>query len=384
MRRIRVCVQCAAAVVAALLAAGGCLPRSGQMPPPINVGQNLQAEYVVSPAAHPAGLAAAPDGRVFYTEKETGRIRVIKDNAPLDQPFAELPVNYAGDRGLLGIALHPDFSLNGRVYVFYTRSDTGVSTNDPQAVVDNRVVYFQAAGDTASGGEVFVASLPAGANTLRVGGRIGLDREGLLFVALGDLTDENSAQNNAFLVGKILRYKADGTIPAGNPIKDSPVFARGLRDPGGLTFDPDTGAPFVIDRNASGDQEINRVQKGSNYGWPDVTGPLSTAAELDFAALNPDYADPIVASGTNPVTWIGAAFNPSAKYGPNTFLGLFYGVQDDGRVLSLELSTARTAAVTTTRFAASLPTPITDLAFTPAGTLYVATQDAILRIVPFP
>jgi glucose/arabinose dehydrogenase len=359
----------------------GCLPASDELPPPIDVAQGLRAEYLVAEALHPSALATAADGRVFYTEKDTGAIRVIKDGTLLEQPLATVPVNSAGQRGLLGVALHPRFEDNGRVYVFYTRSDTGLSTSDPQAVIDHRVVYFQVQGDVSGTGEIFVLSLPAGTSTERIGGRIAFAPDRTLWVALGDCLDAEAAQGGDFPYGKILRYNDDGTIPETNPTAGSPIYAVGLREPRGLAFDPQTDAGFVTERSAGGLHEVNRILRGKNYGWPQVVGWADTAAEQEFAAQNGDYADPITESTR---ALIGASFNPSTKYGPDARLQLFYGVSDAGRVLRLELSAERTAAVATKLFAAGLPTPVTDVAFTPAGTLYVACENAVFRIVPVP
>lgn len=384
MSRVSATVRCAAVFAAGALVSVGCLPFPGQAPVPVDVAKGLRAEYVVSGAARPAALALAPDGRVFYTEKNTGRIRVIAEGALLEEPFAELPVNCAGDRGLLGIALHPNFNLNRRIYVFYTRSDTGQSSDDPPAVVDNRVVYFEAQGNLARDGEIFVASLPVGSGTKRVGGRIGFAPDGTLFVALGDLTQTEAAQAVDLLPGKVLRYHDDGTVPLDNPVAGSPVYARGLRDPRGLTFDPQSDVAFVTDRNENGSHEINRILAGRNYGWPEVVGRATTPAELAFAAENPDYVDPLLESGSERSVFEGAAFNPSTKYGSDARLQFFYGLRDKGRVRSLQLTAQRTAAVKSESFATGLPTPITDMAFSPAGTLYVASADAVLRVVPIP
>jgi len=103
------------------LVVAGCLTLPGQ---PQRVGPMRLAETRVSGAADPTAMAVASDGRVFYTEKNTGLIRVLGPNGLAETPFAEVPVNFAGQRGALGIALHPDFTTTPRVYVFYTRSDT--------------------------------------------------------------------------------------------------------------------------------------------------------------------------------------------------------------------------------------------------------------------
>ena len=298
-------------------------------------------------------------------------------------PFATVPVNYAKRRGLLGIALHPDFEDTPRVYVFYTRSDTGQATDDSQAVIDNRVVYFEANGNVAAGGEVFITSLPADAGTGRVGGRITFAADGKLLVSIGDITDPTGAASTRLLVGKILRYNDDGTIPADNPMADSPVYVRGLRDPRGLCIDPTDAAPFVLDRNENGrNEEINRVQAGQDGGWPDVVGKASSTAEQTYAAANADYVDPLLDTGSLNVGLIGGSFNPSTRYGPDTELRFFYGEANTRRVRSAELNAARTAFTANELFAHYLPGVITDVAFTPAGTLYVACEDAILRIVP--
>lgn len=366
-----------------LLLLGGCPPQSEENPPPIQVAAGLQAEYVVADAASPSVLIAAQDGRVFYGEKNTGQIRVIKDGVLLEEPFAVVPVNSAGERGLLGLALHPAFVTNGRIYAFYSRSDTGEPTNDSQAIVDHRVVYFEPAekdGDVSTGTEVFVASFPTASALTRIGGHIVFAADRTLLVALGDLEDAASAQDPALPLGKILRYRDDGTIPADNPSPDSAVFAAGFCDPRGLTIDPESGVPFLTERSADSFNEINRLQSGSNYGWPVVVGFADTPDELAFVDEHPEYGDPLTQSHS---AYAGAAFNPSGKYGPSLRLQLFYGVSDRAQVVSLGLSPERTASLEGRTFASGFPSAITDVAFTPAGTLYVACTNALLRIVPF-
>lgn len=358
-----------------------CIRPPGQVPP-LTVAENLDAEFVVSGADFPSALAFADDGRVFYTEKNSGRIRVIADGVLLPEPFAELAVNSAGDRGLLGIARHPDFENNQRIYVFYTLSDSGASTADPQAVVDNRVVYFEAAGNVAAGSEIFVVSLPAGAGVINVGGRIAFAADGTLFVALGDLGDGGSAQDTSTRNGKILRYTDDGRVPADNPIADSPVYAVGVRDVRALAFDPQSGRPFITERNPAGQHEINRIEAQGNLGWPQVTGKADTADQLAFKDANPAYSDPILDTGGAAPHLAGGSFNPSARYGPDTSGEYFYAEAAKLRVLRMRLTADRAGLDSTRVFATGFPTPITDVAFTPAGTLYVACENAVFRIVP--
>lgn len=384
MRRMGTCVQWAALTAIGTWCATGCVPATDG-PEPINVAAGWQAEYVVADAAQPTALAFATDGRVFYTEKSTGNIRVVKDGVLAAQPLASVPVNSAGDRGLLGIALHPRFQDNRRVYVFYTRSDTGVSTDDPRAFIDHRVVYFvvdEAEGVISTTGETFVASIPVGEATVRIGGRIAFAADRTLLVAVGDGTDVDAAQDDELYWGKVLRYNDDGTIPADNPNPASPIYARGFREPRGLTLDPDSGYVLLIERSLDGLHEVNRLQTGTNYGWPLVVGFATTAEELAFVAEHDDYADPMMES-THQL--VGGGVNPSTRYGASLLLRLFFGWNEAARVASVALSPEGTATVgVAEKFATGLPTPINDVAFTPAGTLYIATDDAVLRVVEAP
>jgi glucose/arabinose dehydrogenase len=365
-----------------VLLLGGCPPKPDDTPQALHVAPDLTAQFVIANAAYPSVLAPTDDGRIFYTEKNTGQIRVIRDGALLEEPFATVPVNFAGERGVLGLALHPGFNVNGRVYVFYSRSDTGLATDDPQAIVDHRVVYFEATekgSDVSTNSEVFVVSLPTASALTRIGGRITFDNERRLLVALGDEEQPDDAQDPTSPLGKVLRYNDDGTLPGGNPSPTSPVYAAGFCDPRGLTIDPESGSAFMTERSADTFNEVNRIQAGSNYGWPIVVGFADTPDELDFVAQHSEYGEPVAQMRQ---ALVGAAFNPSGKYGSKLVLQLFYGVSDRKEVFSLPLSIARTASEQRVLFASNLPSAITDVAFTPAGTLYVACANAILRILP--
>lgn len=373
-----ICLGLGAIVLTGAFLLSGCLPVA-ETPRPIGVGNGLQTTYVVVDAQFPAALAAADDGHVYYAEKETGAIRVIRNGTLLDTPFATVPVNFAGDAGLLGIAVHPAFADNHRVYVFYTRADTGLATNDPQAILDNRVVYFNSQdGDTADGVEVFVASLPPGeGEPYQIGGRIAFDAGGKLLVAFGDTTKPEAAQDANYLFGKLLRYNDDGSIPADNPIAGSPIYAAGLREPRGLARDPNTDAFFLTELGAAFSNEINRIAGAGNYGWPDVIGFVDSPDEQSFVDQRPAYEEPLYVTARD---LVGAAFNPSTKYGPQSLNEFFFAVGNRGEVRRLELTADRAGAVRSRVFASGFPAPITDLTFTPAGSLYVACRTAVFRI----
>src|SRR5262245_17576832 len=118
------------------------------------LAQSVQSDYHVVDAV-PAGLSGPraltflPDGRVLIAEKATGRIKVLKNGVLLAKPFVDLPVNFAGGRGALGLAADPNFASNKLVYVLYTRSSTGLDTAVPAQISDLRLSRFVASGDTA-------------------------------------------------------------------------------------------------------------------------------------------------------------------------------------------------------------------------------------------
>lgn len=366
-----------AALMVSLSAATGCTLAPGNFP----VSKDDEAQPTATAANFAYALAPTDDGRVFFSEKNGGRLRVIRSGALLDPAVAQVSVNRAGDGGLLGVALHPGFATNGRVYVFYSLSDTGENTSDPVAIIDHRVVYFDVVDNQAAGDEVFVASFPVGDSTTRIGGRIAFGADGKLYVAVGDQGNPDAAQDLASPSGKIHRLNDDGSIPDDNPFPGSTVFALGVRDVRGMTVDPVTGRLLVIDRNEGGNEEINDVLAGENLGWPAVVGAADSDAERAFAADTPSYGDPLYVRG-NSAGLAGLAVNPSTRYGLASRNHLFFGEDAAARVTVARLDAARTGVRSTAPFTGSFPGGITDVAFTPAGTLYVATQTTVYRVAP--
>jgi glucose/arabinose dehydrogenase len=321
---------------------------------------------------------------VFYAEQQTGRLRVLIDGAPQDAAVADVPVNASGDRGLLGVAVDPNFATSGRVYVFYSRSDTGADTTDSRAILDQRIVYFTLAGNTAPDGEVFVASIPAGTSDTHVGGRLAFGADGKLYAALGDLGDPGAAQDGNSLAGKVLRLNSDGTVPSDNPTAGSAVYARGLRDPRGLSFDAASDSLYCVDRQSGERSELNRVTAGANLGWPIVTGAADTADEEAFAATTPVVAPLLTTGGAQARLFAGVTVNPSYRYGPTTFGHVFYADANNGRVIEVTLDAGRTSVTREATFASNFPEAIADVMFTPAGTLYVTTESEVFRLAPRP
>jgi glucose/arabinose dehydrogenase len=225
-------------------------------------------------------MAVAPDGRVFVCEQQ-GRLRVVKDDALLAAPFVTLAVDSYWERGLLGVALDPDFATNRHLYVNWT------VPNPPR----QRISRFTASGDVAAAGSeatifemdpqsVTGQSTPGG----HIGGAIHFGIDGKLYIATGDLTAGSPAQSLTNLFGKILRINKDGTIPSDNPFyatasgKNRSIWAIGLRNPFTFAVQPGTGRIYINDVGSSQYEEVNEGKRGANYGWPNTEGPTTNAA----------------------------------------------------------------------------------------------------------
>jgi glucose/arabinose dehydrogenase/regulation of enolase protein 1 (concanavalin A-like superfamily) len=262
------------------------------------------AETVVTlPPYKPVGLTWAPDGRIFIWQ-EDGIVRIVKNGALLPTPFIDIRprVNTVNDRGMLGLALHPNFASNGYVYLLYTYEE-GNNPNDPAPKTARltRVQANPANPDVAlAGSEVVILgsigvppcdNYPAGSDCIgsdydsHTIGTVRFAPDGKLFVSVGDgasydFVDARAlrAQNLNRYEGKILRINPDGSAPGDNPFDDgtnsirSKIYSYGLRNPYRFALHPVTGEPYIGDVGWGTWEEQNRG-RGANFGWPCYEGP---------------------------------------------------------------------------------------------------------------
>ncbi len=221
---------------------------------------------VVTGLSAPWDIAFVPSGGFLVTERDNGVILRVDGGSvtELTGPGADTirgGVSTEGEAGLLGLALHPDNPE--LLYVYFTRNDGNV------------VMRFDLDGTTLRGGVDVVAGIPAA--RIHDGGRIAFGPDGFLYITTGDAADQPLSQNVDSLAGKILRVvadgsNADGTAAPGNPF-NTEVWAYGLRNSQGLGWVSD-GRMYASEFGASGVDELNLIEPGSNYGWPLVEGRL--------------------------------------------------------------------------------------------------------------
>ncbi len=227
----------------------------------------LEVETVVTGLAVPWSLVFTSDTRMLVTER-SGRLRVVENGVLHSGALFVFPeVSNEGEEGLMGLALDPEYMSNRFIYVslaYQKGSDLVV-----------KVVRLRDQGSRASDPETLIDDIPAA--EFHAGSRIKFGPDRMLYITTGDATDKNIAQDLNSLGGKILRIRSDGSIPEDNSWPGSPVWSFGHRNPQGIAWHPLTGemyatehGPSVFDGPAGGD-EVNRIIKGANYGWPLVS-----------------------------------------------------------------------------------------------------------------
>lgn len=284
-------------------------------------------------ANFPVALAFAPDGRLFYTEKNTGNVRVISADGELQsEPVIHLPTDALQERGMLGIVLDPDYENNGYIWVFHTAEPT------QREFSSNRVVRFHEADGVGSDPVVMFNAPITSGQLLHNGGNMAFDDTGYLYVSLGDNGDSANSQDLTVPQGKIHRFMVtdDGLIPApDNPFEDSSIFAYGLRNPFDFAFDPVSGNLFTTENGLHCDDEINIVLRGFNYGWgADYPGCVGTD---DFDVER--YVPPIVSYNPT-IAPTGITFYDGDAF-PEWEHDLFFCSWNEGTLRRVELNTRR-------------------------------------------
>ena len=324
--------------------------------------RKLEAKVYKSGLKFPVDLAWAPGTKkLFFTEKATGKIRVLVGRRLLKRPCTNLDVNANGERGALGIALHPRFENNHSLYVYYTNASP----------LENRVTRFEVRRNRCRRPRHVVRGIPS-PSTIHQGGQLEFVK-GALFVSVGDGGNLSIAQDLQSRLGKVLRYKPNGRIPRGNPFSQpgnrSPVWSYGHRNPFGLTHKPRTGVLLETENGPECDDEVNRIRKGRNYGW-------GAGYQCGTAGVGPNPKRPLhrwtsPIAPTDPAWYIG----PLKALSGAMYVGDF--IKEKLRRFNFRPGVGR---VRRTRPILQSPRQITDVTKGPGGCLYWATVATINRI----
>lgn len=211
----------------------------------------------------PWEIVFLPNNDALITER-AGKVVLLHPNGEAETIVSFPQVKQIGEGGLLGMALSPKFADNHFVYVYYTYSSNGANTL-------NKIVRMTYENNTLDNEKVLLDGIPGSSN--HDGGRIKFGPDGDLYVTTGDAENPSQAQSTTALGGKILRMHDDGKIPSDNPFGNY-VYSYGHRNPQGLTWD-NTGQLWETEHgrsNPTGYDEVNKIEKGKNYGWPTIQG----------------------------------------------------------------------------------------------------------------
>lgn len=237
---------------------------------------------VTSVVAHnlevPWGIGFLPDGTAIVTERDSRQVLTIRDGQT--KVIGTIPAaSPRGEAGLLGVAVSPTFDKDQQLFFYYT------------SATDNRVVRTTFRNGELGPLDVILDGIPAA--SIHDGGRMIFGPDGSLYVATGDASERSLAQDSSSLGGKILRITTDGSPAPDNPNPASPVWSLGHRNVQGLAFDS-TGQLWASEFGANDVDELNRIERGGNYGWPEIEGKGNRA----------EFIDPVL-------TWPVAAASPS-------------------------------------------------------------------------
>ena len=227
------------------------------LPTPPNEKKDSPIKVISDSLDFPTGAGILPDGKLLVTEQK-GNILFLDNNGTLLNKY-RLNDNYFNEgSGLLGIALHPKFDVNSYFYIYYWyKNDTKVF---------NKIVRLQEKNSTITENKTIMDKIPA--FQLHNGGVLKFGPDGKLYASVGDNTIPESSQDLSSLRGKILRINDDGTIPQDNPFKNSAVYSYGHRNVVGLAWDFDNKVLYASEAGRIGNDEINIIKPGQNYGWP--------------------------------------------------------------------------------------------------------------------
>ncbi len=292
-----------------------------------SVAHALPARFAQSVVARgldrPTAMAFLPDGRLLVTE-QGGKLRIIKQGRLLTIPYLSVRTTDAGERGLLGIAIDPQFSHNHFVYVYYTV---------PGSPAHNRVRrYTQSSGQpdiAQTGSGVTILDLdPLSSATNHNGGAIHFGPDGKLYIGVGENANGDNAELLTNRLGKILRINKDGSIPTDNPLlsqttgRNGSIWAYGLRNPFTFAFDSTTDQLFINDVGQSAWEEVDLGQAGANYGWPTCEGkcPPTKLAVARKLTVDPIYQ---YAHNGESAAITGAAFYRAQLY-PSIYRGNYF------------------------------------------------------------
>ena len=296
--------------------------------------EKIRVVPVVEGLNYPWSIAFLPDDRILLTER-TGALKLL-DRGRLLSIKGVPDSAFVGQGGMLDIALSPFFSQDSLVYFSFAEAD---SNSYGTSVARGKLTGLNTASPRLDDLKTIYQTLPRKSGGLHFGSRLAFDRDGHLYVTLGERGDMNLAQDPFTPMGTVLRLNPDGTIPNDNPFapggtspgKGKPeIWTWGHRNPQGMAINPATGEVWVHEHGPKGGDEVNRLVPGGNYGWPKLTYGINYDGSIITNQQSaPGFVDSLI-HWTPSIAPSGMAFytgNLFPRWKGNLFAGALAGKQ---------------------------------------------------------
>lgn len=342
-------------IIIALLHVISCKKKEDNPSSPLPV--ELTTAVLTENLSQPWEILWGPDNFIWMTER-AGTISRIDPTNGTKIPLSTISdIDAKGEGGLLGMVLHPQFNTNPQVFVSYNYTASGSYrekivrfTYGAGKLTDPFIIQ-----DNITGGNIH-----NGSRLVIVGDK--------LFISTGDAGNTAFPQNNGFINGKILRLNLDGTIPTDNPFGGSAIWSKGHRNPQGLVFA--NNILYSSEHGPDTDDEINIIEKGRNFGWPDVRGFCDGTNEASFCTAN-NVKEPIKA-------WTPTIAVSGMDYYNNDLIpqwknSLLIATLKNTRLMQLKLNDTHTTVVETNEFLSGAYGRMRDICISPDGKVYICT-----------
>ena len=336
----------------------------------------VTVDKVVGGLSHPWALAFLPEKQGILVTERPGNLRVVSPDGQLSAPLGGVPEVWAkGQGGLMDVALSPDFRTDRMVYVTYAEGggDGGTAgtvagrgrLSDDLTKLSNFQVIFRQEPKLSTGNHF--------------GSRLVFDRDGYLFIALGENNQRPTAQDLDKLQGKVVRIYPDGRVPDDNPFVGQPnvrpqTWSYGHRNPQGAALNPWTGTLWTHEHGPKGGDEINLIERGNNYGWPMATHGIDYSSkpipEAQGAAVEGMKGPNHVWEQSPGIS--GMTFYDATRFTPWQH-NVFIGALADQNLIRLQLDGDK--VVHEERLLGELKSRIRDVRQGPDGYLYVLTDE---------
>ena len=362
-----------------MLAAGAATTARAEAHSERSAQADFRAVTLAEGLNHPWGMAFLPDGAVLITER-SGQLRLFRDGSLQAEAIQGTPEVFArGQGGLLDVAIHPDFAENRLVYLSYAGPGAGgASTEVARGRLDGMALQDV---------EVLFRAVPKSGGTGHFGSRLVCDRDGKLFISLGDRRQLREPQNLGNHIGTVVRLNDDGSVPEDNPFIGQAdalpeIFSYGHRNVQGMTLHPQSGEVWAHEHGPRGGDELNLLKAGANYGWPVITYGIDySGAIISDKTEAPGMEQPVVYWDPS-IAPSGLAIYDGDKF-PQWQGDVFVGALAHLHLRRLEMEGDR--VVDQESLLVDLGERIRDVRSGPDGYLYVLTDSSdgqLLRLEP--